>query len=69
MTSDQYRMKLKPASEAFGVGYMALWTAIKEGELAAVQLGRHWLVRPEDVEQWIQDNGKPNAAEEARTAS
>jgi len=67
--NDQYRMKLKPAAEAFGVGYQKLWTAIREGELAGLQIGTHWTVRPEDVEAWLQSIGTPNAAEQARRSA
>lgn len=69
MTNDQYRLPLKDAARSFGVGYMKLWTAIKEGELAGLQIGTRWTVRPEDVEAYLQKVGKANAAEEARTAS
>lgn len=69
MTSDQYRMKLKPAAESFGVGYMKLWTAVSEGELAGLKVGTHWTVRPEDVEAYLQRIGTPNAAEQSRNAS
>lgn len=67
--SDQYRMKLKPAAESFGVGYQRLWTAVREAELPALQVGAHWTVRPEDVEAWLLSIGTPNAAEKARQAS
>lgn len=69
MTNDQYRLPLKEAARGFGVGYMALWTAVKEGELAAIQFKTRWLVRPEDVEDFIVRNGTANAAEQQRNAS
>lgn len=68
-SNDHYRMKLKPAAESFGIGYQKLWTAVREGELPAVQLGTQWLVRPEDIEAWVLEQGTPNAAEKARQAS
>lgn len=67
--NDQYRMKLKPAAEAFGVGYMKLWTAVSDGKLAGLKVGTHWTVRPEDVEAWMHEVGTANSAEKARSAS
>lgn len=69
MTNDRYRMPLKDASRSFGVGYQKLWTAVSEGELAGLQIGTRWTVRPEDVEEYLQRIGTPNAAEQARNAS
>ena len=57
-----YRLGLRDAADAFGVSYTAVWRAVRAGELPALQVGRRWLVRPEDVETWLQAIGTPNGA-------
>ncbi len=56
------RLTIKDATEVFPVSYTKLYEAIKADELPAIQLGRVWTVKPDDVETWIQRVGTPNGA-------
>lgn len=66
MTDNLFRLPLKVAAAAFGVGYQRLYDAVRADELPALQVGTRWLVRPDDVEEYLQSIGAPNGAERAR---
>lgn len=60
-----YRLGLKDAAASFGVGYMAIWQAVKAGDLPALKVGTRWLVKPDDVENYLQRVGTTNTETEA----
>lgn len=64
-----YRLPLKVAAAAFGVGYQRLYDAVRADELPALQVGVRWLVRPDDVEAYLQQVGTPNGAEQTRATA
>lgn len=62
-------LTLPRAARRFGVSQKALRRAVKDGELAAYQIGDRWYrVRPEAVEAWIRSKRvpTPSALVEAR---
>lgn len=55
-----YRLPIKKAADAFGLSYSLIYRAVVDGDLPAVRFRSRWLVRPEDVEAWITENGTSN---------
>ena len=53
-TATVYRLGLKDAAAAFGVSYTFIYEAVKSGDLPAIRPARSWLVKPDDVEAWLQ---------------
>ena len=47
------RMTLKQACEDFAISYTAVYEAVRAGDLPAIKPLGSWLVRPEDVEEWL----------------
>lgn len=60
MSTDVHRLGLKAAAASFGISYSRIYEGVTNGELPAIRFGVRWLVKPEDVEQWITDNGTSN---------
>lgn len=57
-----YRLGLKDAAAAFGVSYTFIYEAVKSGDLPAIRPARSWLVKPDDVEAWLQAKHEDGAA-------
>ena len=57
-----YRLGLKDAAAAFGISYTAIYEAVKSGDLPAIRPMRSWLVKPSDVEAWLQAKHEDGAA-------
>ena len=59
-TETVYRLPIKKAAAAFGIGYTRIYEAVTTGDLPAIRFGTRWLVKPEDVETWIVTVGTSN---------
>jgi excisionase family DNA binding protein len=47
-------VRVPDAARMFGLGKTTLWRAIHDGRLRSSRVGRRVLLRPGDVEAWIQ---------------
>lgn len=66
MSEQPDRMFLRPkeVSKSTGISLFIVYGALREGELRARKLGeRSWLIKPEDVEDWVERNSILNTFE------
>jgi excisionase family DNA binding protein len=62
----QIAFRIRDAARATSLSERTIWAAIQRGDLPAAKVGRALLIKPSDLESWVDRSSKPRGGEAAK---
>jgi excisionase family DNA binding protein len=62
----QIAYRIRDAARATSLSERTIWGAIQRGDLPASKVGRAVLIKPADLDAWLDRNAKPRGGEAAK---